>query len=165
MQNLPLDFIAGERLRLGDILFRNTVNQKHLEFANKHRFKMNVHFKNSQPQEFSESLTLFSESSLSASAFPNLLESRWFCCCSPDTSLWTRRTSSRSSLSRCVSRLCKSSSSRTECKKKKLTLFPMGGEGNIAPPPYDILPDNSKLAGAEGPGFWDFYFNLVLHVS
>ena len=44
-----------------------------------------------------------------------------------------------------------------------LTLFPRGGGGQYCPP-YDILPDNSKLARAEGPGFWDFFFNLVLHV-
>ena len=32
-------------------------------------------------------------------------------------------------------------------------------EGAIFPPPSDILPDYSKLAPVEGPGFWDFYYN------
>ena len=35
--------------------------------------------------------------------------------------------------------------------------------GGAYGPPWDKLPGNSKLARAEG--FWDFYFNLVLHVS
>ena len=42
--------------------------------------------------------------------------------------------------------------------RNNLTLFPMGG---IWPPPWEKLPSNSKLVRAEGPGFWDFYFNLV----
>ena len=32
-------------------------------------------------------------------------------------------------------------------------------------PPNETFPDNSKLTRAEGPGFWDFKFNLVMHVS
>ena len=37
--------------------------------------------------------------------------------------------------------------------------------GGAYGPPWEKLPGNSKLVRAEGPGFWDFYFNLVLHVS
>ena len=41
--------------------------------------------------------------------------------------------------------------------------IPYGGGAIL--PPSDILPDNPKLARAGGPGFWDFYYNLVLHIS
>ena len=37
--------------------------------------------------------------------------------------------------------------------------------GGPCGPPWEKLPGNSKLVRAEGPGFWDFYFDLVLHVS
>ena len=69
--------------------------------------------------------------------------------------------------------VAKSSEKITSCTLiSTLTLLAPGSNlpllapgGICPPPPWDKLPGNSKLVRAEGPGFWDFYFNLVLHVS
>ena len=43
-----------------------------------------------------------------------------------------------------------------------LTLFDMRG---AIWPPFQIIGQNEKLVRAKGLGYWDYYHNLVTHVS
>ena len=47
----------------------------------------------------------------------------------------------------------------------KARFNPINHGGGAIWPPCKKIDQNKKLVRAEGPGFWDFYYNLVTHVS